>query len=124
MLRDKAFEIASDPKYDGYQRELASTGYKLFDKKFSGSRVATEPNYQLANEVHKQIVRKFKRRKVSSLSDNIWGVDWAGMQSLSKYNRGVKYLLWAIDIFSKYTRVKAKEELLLLMHFKNNLKRT
>ena len=72
VLRDKAFEIASDPKYDGYQRGLASTGYKFFDKKFSGSRVATKPNYQLANEAHKQIIRKLKRRKVySSFRDNI-----------------------------------------------------
>ena len=105
-MRDKAFETASDPKYDGYQRGLASTGYKFFDKKFGGSRVATEPNYQLANEAHKQIIRKLKRRKVySSFRDNIWGVDSAGTQSLSKYNRGIKYLLWAIDIFSKYKRV-------------------
>ena len=50
VLRDKAFKIASDPKYDGYQRGLASMVYKLFDKKTSGSCVATEPNYQLAND--------------------------------------------------------------------------
>ena len=55
VLRDKAFKIASDPKYDGYQRGLASMVYKFFDKKSSGSGVATEPNYQLANELHKQI---------------------------------------------------------------------
>ena len=64
VLRDKAFKIASDPKYDGYQRGLASMVYKFFDKKSSGSGVATEPNYQLANELHRQIIRKFKRRKV------------------------------------------------------------
>ena len=51
VLRDKAFEVASDPKYDGYQRGLASMVYKFFDKKSSGSGVAAiEPNYQLANE--------------------------------------------------------------------------
>ena len=88
LLRDKAFKIASDPKYDGYQRGLASIVYKIFDKKSSGSRVATEPNYQLANELHRQIIRKFKRRKVNSSSrDNIWGVDLDDMQSLSKCNR-------------------------------------
>ena len=76
--------------------------YKLFDKKSSGSGVDAEPNYQLANELHKQIIRKFKKRKVySSFRDNIWGVDLADMQSLSKYNRRIKYLLRAIDIFSK-----------------------
>ena len=62
--RDKALKIASDPKYDGYQTGLASMVYKFFDKKSSGSGVDAEPNYQLANELHKQIIRKFKRRKV------------------------------------------------------------
>ena len=67
VLRDKAFKIASDPKYDGYQRGLASMVYKFFDKKSSGSGIAaTEPNYQLANELHRQIIRKFKKRKVYS----------------------------------------------------------
>ena len=63
-MKNKVFKIASDPKYDGYQRGLASMVYKFFDKKSSGSGVATEPNYQLANELHRQIIRKFKRRKV------------------------------------------------------------
>ena len=115
VLRDKAFKIASDPKYDGYQRGLASMVYKFFDKKSSGSGVATEPNYQLANELHRLIIRKFKRRKVySSFRDNIWGPDLADMQSLSKYNRGIKYLLCAVDLFSKYAwfvPLKDKEEL-------------
>ena len=106
VLRDKAFKIASDPKYDGYQRGLASMVYKFFDKKSSGSGVAAEPNYQLAVELHRQITRKFKRRKAySSFRDNIWGVDLADMQSLSKYNKGIKYLLCAIDLFSKYAWV-------------------
>ena len=72
VFRDKAFKIVSDPKYDGYQRELASTVYKFFDKKSSGSGIV-----------------------------NIWGVDLADMQSLSKYNKVIKYLLCAVDIFSK-----------------------
>ena len=50
VLKDKAFKIASDPKYHGYQRGLPSMVYKLFDKKSRGSGVANEPNYQLANE--------------------------------------------------------------------------
>ena len=59
VLRDKAFKIASDPIYDGYQRGLASMVYKLFDKKSTslnkskGSGIVNEPNYQLANELHK-----------------------------------------------------------------------
>ena len=53
ILKDKAFKIASDPKYDGYQRGLVSMVYKFFNKKFSGSGVAAYPNYQLANERHR-----------------------------------------------------------------------
>ena len=49
VLRDRAFKIASDPKHDGYQRELASIVYKFFDKESSGSGVDAEPNYQLAS---------------------------------------------------------------------------
>ena len=61
VLRDKAFKIGSDSKYDWYQRGLASMVYRFFDKKSSsGSGVATEPNYQLTNELHRQIIRKFK----------------------------------------------------------------
>ena len=75
-FRDKAFKIASDPKYDVYQRGLASTVYKFFDKNSSGSDIAK--NYPLANELHNPIIRKFKKRKVySSFTDNIWGVDLA-----------------------------------------------
>ena len=63
--------------------------YKFFDKKSKGSGIVTnELNYQLGNEVHKPVIRKFKKRKVYSLfRDNIWGVDLADMQSLSKYNQ-------------------------------------
>ena len=64
ILKDKAFKIATDPKYDGYQRGLASMVCKFFDKKSSGSGIVNEPNYQLANELHKTIIRKFKTRKV------------------------------------------------------------
>ena len=56
--------------------------------------------------LHKPIIRKFKKRKVcSSFRDNIWGDDLADMQSLTKYNKGNKYLLCAIDLFSKYAWV-------------------
>ena len=64
VLRGKAFRIANDPKYDGYQRGLASMVHKFFDKKSTGSGIVNEPNYQLANELHKPIIRKFKKRKV------------------------------------------------------------
>ena len=85
---------------------LASIVYKDFDKKSSGSGIANESSYQLANELHKPIIRKFRKRKVySTFRDNIWGVDVADMQSLSKYNKGIEYLLCAIDLFSKYAWV-------------------
>ena len=58
VLRDKAFIIPSDPKYDGYQRGLASMVYTFFDEKSSGSGIVNEPNYQLENELHKLIIRK------------------------------------------------------------------
>ena len=106
VLKDKAFKIASDPKYDGYQRGLPSMVYKFFDKKPSGSGIIIEANYQLADELHKPIIRKFKKRKVySSFRDNIWGADLADMQSLSRYNKGIRYLLCAINLFSKYAWV-------------------
>ena len=57
VLKDKAFKIASDPKYDGYQRGLASMVYKFLDKKSKGSGI-NEPNCHLANEPHKPIIRK------------------------------------------------------------------
>ena len=64
VLRDKAFKMASDPKYDGYQRGLPSIIYKGFNKNSSESGVNVEPNYHLANELHKQIIKKYKKRKV------------------------------------------------------------
>ena len=74
VLKDKAFKIPSDPNYDGYQRGLTSMVYKVFDKKSSGSGIANEPNYQLANEIHKLIVRKFKQGKFIHLLETIFGV--------------------------------------------------
>ena len=58
------------------------------------------------NELHKPIIRKLKKRKVyPSFKDNIWGVDLADMQLISKYNKGIRYLLCVIDLFSKYAFV-------------------
>ena len=92
-----------------------------FDKKSKGTGIKSMPDQQLANELHKPIIRKFRKRKVySSFKDNIWGVDLADMQLMSKSNKEIRYLLCVIDFFSKYAFVvpfKAKKELLLLMHF-------
>ena len=112
VLRHKAYDIASNPKYNGYQRGLASMVYKIFYKKSMGSgfkklKNTTKPSSSIsADELHKPIINKFDKRKVySQFKDNIWGVDLADMQSLSRKNKGIKYLLCAIDLYSKYAFV-------------------
>ena len=80
-------------------------------------------NKELAEELHKQIVRKFEKRKVhSSFIDNIWCTDLADIQLISKFNKGFKFLLCVIDVYSKYAWViplKIKNELQLLILFKH-----
>ena len=109
ILRNRAFNIAKDPKYDGYQRGLASMVYNFFDSKVEGSGVNTKlapQNQQLTEELHKPIIKKFEKSKVNAaFKDNIWGADLADMQLLSKYNKGIRFLLFIIDIFSKYAWV-------------------
>ena len=141
ILKNKAFDIAKDPKYDGYQRGLASMVYKFFglkvaspDKKAVGSGVKrvntkiTPQNEQLAEELHKPIIRKFKKRKLySTFKDNIWGVDLADMQSISKYYKGIRFLLCVIDIFSKYAWVvpfKDKKGISIVKAFQSILKQS
>ena len=96
ILRDKAFNIAKNPIYGGYQRGLASVVYKFFNKKSTGSGVAInkiKQNLQLAKELHKPIIRKFKKRKVySGFRVNIWGADLADMHLITKFNKGFRFL--------------------------------
>ena len=80
VLRDKAYDIASNPEHDGYQRGLASMVYKFFDKKSMGSgfkklKNTTKPSSSiLADELHKPVIRKFNKTKVYlQFKDNIWG---------------------------------------------------
>ena len=112
FLRDKAFNITRNPKYDGYQRGLASMVYNFFDKKaaslpdksVSSSGVNTEVkhNEQLAEELHKPIIINFKKRTVySGFKDNIWVADLADMQLVSNFNKGFRFLLCNFDVFSK-----------------------
>ena len=104
VLRDEAFNITQDPKYDGYQRGLASMVHKFFDKNTAGdSGKSTPQNEQLAEELYKPIIRKFKKRKVYSAF--IWGADLTDMQLINQFNKGVRFLLCVIDIFSKYSWV-------------------
>ena len=78
LVRDKKFNIGKTLKYDGCQPELSSMVYKIFDKKASGSGIKNEniSNKELAEEIHKPVIRKFKNRKAySSFIDSIWGSD-------------------------------------------------
>ena len=98
--------------------------YKFFDKKtsaalankfaasgiliknFAGSGIKNEnmSDQQLAEELHKPLIRTFNKRKVhSSFTDKIWGGDLADMQLISKYIKGIRFVLCVIDISSKYT---------------------
>ena len=103
--------------------------YKFFDSKVSGSSAKLIPeNEQLAEELHKPIIRKFEKRKAySTFKDNIWGVDLADMQLLSKYNKGIRFLLCVIDIFSKYAwavPLKDKKGISIVKAFQNILKQS
>ena len=115
VLRDKAYDIASNPEYDGYQRGLASMVYKFFDKKSTaepsslkrmGSAIARDSSSILADEVHKYIVKKFNKREVySQFKDNIWGVDLADMQSLKKDKNGISI----VNAFNKIIKQSGKK---------------
>ena len=108
--------------------------YKFFDKKskVSGAKhVNTKfaiQNQQLAEELHKPIIRKFEKRKVhTAFKDNIWSADLADMQLLNKYNNGIRFLLCAIDIFSKYAWVvplKDKKGVSIVAAFQSILKQS
>ena len=77
----------------------------FFDKKASAGAIKNEiiSNKQIAEELHKPIIRKFEKRKVhSSFVDNIWGADLADMQLMSKFNEEFNFLLCIIHIYSKY----------------------
>ena len=92
----------------------------------SASQLASnKENIQSADELHKPIIKKFKKRKVySSFRDSIWGVDLADMQLLSKFNKGFRFLC-VIDIFSKYAWVvplKDKKGISIVNAFKEILK--
>ena len=120
---------------------LASMVYNFFDKKstsildkpVAGSRVNIDTNKsafdneKLAEELHKPIIRKFKKRTVySGFKDNIWGDDLADMQLINKFKKGFKFLLCFIDTFIKYAWVlllKDKESITVANGFQKNFKR-
>ena len=77
--------------------------YKVFDKKVSGGAIKNKvtSNKELAEELHKPIIKKFEKWKVySSFIDNIWGADLADMQLISNYSKGIHfyYVLWTFIV--------------------------
>ena len=129
-MRDKTFNIAKNPKYDEHQGGLALTVYKFVDKKFSGGGIKNEnmSDQQLAEELCKLIIRKSKKRKVqSTFIDNIWGTDLADMQLISKFDKGICFLLCVIDLCSKYAWVlplKDKNGITITNAFQKDLKKS
>ena len=82
--------------------------YKFIDKKISGGAAKNEnmSNQELAEELHKPIIRKFEKQIVQLLFiDNVWGADFVYMQLISKFNKGICFLLCVIDTFNKYAWV-------------------
>ena len=82
--------------------------YKFFDKKTSGRCIKNEniSKKELAEEIHKPIIRNFNKTKVRLLFiDNIWGADLADMQLITKFNEVFRFLLCVIQIYSKYVWV-------------------
>ena len=117
VLRDKALNITKKPKYDGYQRRLASVVHNFFDKKSSGSGFKSDIiRYQeLARELHKQVIilktRKFEKQKWhSSFIDNISGADLVDMQLISIFNKKIRLLLCFFYIYIKYAWVTPLED--------------
>ena len=108
VLRDKTFNIAKNPKCDGYQRGLVSMFYKSLDQKSKGSgvNIKVKHNEQLAEELNKPIIRNFKKRTVcAEFRDNVQGANLVDMQLISKFNEEFRFLLCVVDIFSKYAWV-------------------
>ena len=116
--RIKKFEQTGDTQYiyrneldkACFQHDTAYTNNKDLSMstkmKISVNEKSVNENIKLVNELHKPIIRKFNKRKVySSFRDNIWGADLGDMQLLTKFNKGIKYLLCVIDLFSKYAFV-------------------
>ena len=122
----KAFKIATNPNYDGYQRGLFSIIYKHFNKKSAVSGVAMLANksisnqLQLANEHYKPNIRQSKRRTAySSIKDSIWGVYLADMQLISKYYKEIRYVpLYFLMNMRRLRLWNTKKVFLLLIRIK------
>ena len=128
--------MAYNPKHDGYQHGPASMAHNFFDKKtfnrdiknenMSDQRLSDLATRQLAQELHKSIIIKYNKRKVQSpFIDNISGANIGNMQLISKFNKIFRFLLFLIDIYSKYAWViplKDKEDATITNDFQKILK--
>ena len=103
---------------------------RFFAKESQGSGITAnneiKENIQLADDLHKPIIRKFEKIKVySSFRDNIWDVDLADMRLLSEFNKGFRFFLCLIDIFGKFAQViplKVKKSISIVNAFQKVLK--
>ena len=90
VLKERAYEIAKNPKHDGYRRALAMMVNKFFNKK---TESGVSVNEEVDEELHKPVIKKLKKRRVyARFKDKIWAADLAEMISLSSKNQNVKYL--------------------------------
>ena len=130
ILRDRAFNIAGNPKYDGFKKGGFLLWFTIFfDKKSAGSGVNMHANNEssldLAEELYKPIIKKFEKRTVySRFKDNNCGADLADMELISKFNKGFTFLLCVIDIFSKNAWVvplKDKKSITIITAFQKIL---
>ena len=117
---------------------MASMVYTFFDKKTKGRGFttlanksvfkSTPQNEQFSDELHKPIIKKFKKRKVySAFKDNVWAADLADRQLIRKFNKGFRFLLCVIDIYSKYAWVvplKDKKGVSIVNAFQSILKKS
>ena len=116
ILKDRAYDIARNHKYDGYERAFARMVYKFSERKTGSglivtSKIGVNINEKLAKDLCKPVIRKFKRRKVyTRFKDNIWAANLSEMGSLSSMNKNVKNLLCTIDVFTKYPLAKHLKE--------------
>ena len=107
ILHDKAFNIAKISNCDGYQHKLASMVYNFFNRQTSNANkeaavksVIVSENKEITKELHKLVIRKIEKRKLHRpFIDNISGAD---MHLLSEFNKGIRFWLCVIDVFSKY----------------------
>ena len=126
-MHNKAFKVAQNLKYDGYQIGLAGIFYKYFDKRTSSGAIENEnkSNKELAEELHKPVIREFNNRKVhSSFIDNIWSADLAEMQLITKFNKGIcfYYVLLIFSVNMHGLPLKHKKCITITNAFQNSLK--